>query len=120
MTSLGGIDDYLAKLPADQAACLQTLRDKIVALLPQAEEVMSYAMPGHRIGKSVIAGYAGFAKNCGFYPHSGGIIPAFAGELDARGFKYSKSGVNFTPAAPLPDDLLERIIAARLKEAGLG
>lgn len=76
-------------------------------------------MPGHRFGKKMIAGYAGFTKHCGFYPHSGGIVPGFGDELEERGFKYSKSGVLFTPAKPLPDDLLERIVAARLKEAGL-
>lgn len=120
MTKPGGIDDYLATLPDDQARCLQELRLAVRRLIPQAEEVISYAMPGHRIGKAMIAGYAGFAKHCGFYPHSGSIIPAFNSELEERGFKYSKSGVTFTPTRPLPADLLERIIAARLKEAGLG
>ena len=110
------IDTYLAALPADQAACLSTLRDHLRSLLRQADEVISYAMPGHRIGKKVIAGYAGFAKHCGLYPHSGGIIPAFAAELDALGFKHSKSGVLFTPVKPLPDDIVRRIVAARLAE----
>jgi uncharacterized protein YdhG (YjbR/CyaY superfamily) len=119
MTTPGGIDDYLATLPDDQARCLQDLRSRVKALLPEAEEVISYAMPGHRIGKKMIAGYAGFSKHCGFYPHSGGVVPMFGGELEARGFKYSKSGVLFTPDKPIPDDLLERLIAARLAEAGL-
>jgi len=117
---MNGIDDYLATLPDDQARCLQEMRKRVNALLPASEEVISYAMPGHRIGKKMIAGYAGFTKHCGFYPHSGGIIPAFNAELEVRGFKYSKSGVLFTPARPLPADLLERIVAARLAEAGHG
>lgn len=112
------IDEYLKGLPDDQAACLGALRARVRVLLPAAEEVISYAMPGHRIGKKVIAGYAGFAKHCGFYPHSGSVVPAFYEELDQRGFKYSKSGVLFTPLKPLPDDLVDRIVAARLKEAG--
>ena len=119
MTTPGGIDDYLATLPDDQARCLQDLRERVIALLPGSEEVISYAMPGHRLGKKMIAGYAGFIKHCGFYPHSGGVVPGFASELEARGFKHSKSGVLFTPTKPLPDDLLERLIAARFKEAGL-
>ena len=119
MTTLGGIDDYLATLPDDQARCLQDLRERVIKLLPGSEEVISYAMPGHRLGKKMIAGYAGFTKHCSFFPHSGSVVPAFAAELDERGFTYTKSGVHFTPEGPLPDDLLERLIAARFKEAGL-
>ena len=119
MTTPGGIDAYLSTLPDDQARCLQDLRKRVTALLPASEEVISYAMPGHRVGKKMIAGYAGFTKHCSFFPHSGGVVPAFAAELKERGFSYTKSGVHFTPTKPLPDDLLERLIAARLKEAGL-
>ncbi len=113
------IDGYLAALPPDQRACLSVLRHQIRDLLPTAQECISYAMPGHRIGTKVIASYAGFARHCGFYPHSGGIIPAFWAELDQLGFKHSKSGVLFTPEKPLPGDLIARIVAARLGELGL-
>jgi len=118
MTTPGGIDDYLSTLPDDQARCLQDLRERVSALLPESEEVISYAMPGHRIGRKMIAGYAGFTKHCSFFPHSGGVVPAFADEIKELGFSFTKSGVHFTPERPLPDDLLERLIAARLTEAG--
>ena len=119
MTTAATHDAYLSALPPDQQALLTDLRRSLGQLLPQATEVTSYAMPGFRIGKKVVAGYAGFARHCGFYPHSGGIIPLFAAELDALGYKHSKSGVLFTPAHPLPQDLLARIVAARLTEVGL-
>jgi uncharacterized protein YdhG (YjbR/CyaY superfamily) len=77
---------------------------------------MSYAMPGFRQGKKMVAGYAGFAKHCGFYPHSGGIIPQLAPEIEELGFKWSKSGVSFTPSHPLPEELVHRIVALRLAE----
>jgi uncharacterized protein YdhG (YjbR/CyaY superfamily) len=76
-------------------------------------------MPGFRIGKTVIAGYAGFARNCGYYPHSGNIIPAFDAELTALGFRHTPGAISFTPAHPLPPDLVARLVAARLAEAGL-
>lgn len=116
--SAADIDGYLATLPPDQRACLSDVRAQIRTLLPDAQECISYAMPGHRVGTKVIAGYAGFARHCGLYPHSGGIIPAFGAELDQLGFKHSKSGVLFTPAKPLPADLIARIVAARLAELG--
>lgn len=118
MTKPETIDAYLALQPVAMRAALVGVRVIVNDILPDAEEVISYAMPGHRIGKKVIAGYAGFTHHCGFYPHSGGIIPAFAEELDERGFRHSKSGVLFTPTHPLPRDLIERIVAARLIEVG--
>jgi uncharacterized protein YdhG (YjbR/CyaY superfamily) len=109
-------DIYLAALPGDQQQALGDLRRYLRTILPDAEEVMSYAMPGFRQGKKMVAGYAGFAKHCGFYPHSGGIIPQLAPEIEALGFKWSKSGVSFTPSHPLPEELVHRIVALRLAE----
>jgi uncharacterized protein YdhG (YjbR/CyaY superfamily) len=85
-------------------------------LLPEADEVISYAMPGFRQAGKVIAGYAGFARNCGFYPHSGRVIQAFADELAALGFRHTPGAVQFTPATPLPDDLVARLVDARPAE----
>jgi uncharacterized protein YdhG (YjbR/CyaY superfamily) len=118
MTTAMSHDAYLAARPDDQRAALQALRVLLAGLLPQAEEVISYAMPGFRIGKSVIAGYAGFARNCGFYPHSGNIIPQFATDLAALGFRHTPGAIQFTPARPLPGDLVARLVAARLAEVG--
>jgi len=90
---------WLAALPADQRAALQALRTQIRAHLPQAEECISYAMPGFCIGKMVV-GYAAFTHHLGLYPHSGSVIPRLGTELS--GWKTSKSGVLFTPSHPLP------------------
>lgn len=116
MTAAASHDAYLSALREDQRACLQQLRDVIRAEVPDAEEVMSYAMPGfRRPGSKVFAGYAAI-KNCGYYPHSGNILKQFAREL--TGWKWSDGAVQFTPANPLPDDLIRRLVRARLAEIG--
>jgi len=108
---------YLNALPDGQRAALTALHHTLRALLPDHIEVMSYAMPGFRQpgpkGKMVV-GYAGFARHCGLYPHSGSIIPALASET--TGFKTSKSGILFTPDHPLPAALIARILALRVAE----
>ena len=81
--------------------------------------VVPYAMPGFRLGGKMVAGYAGFARNCGFYPHSGNIIPQFADEIAALRFRHRPGAISFTPARPLPEDLVRRLVAARLAELGL-
>ena len=111
------VDAYLASVLPAQRVVLQELRAFLRGLLPDHLEVMSYAMPGFRQpgpkGR-VVAGYAGFAKHCGFYPHSGSIIPQFSQET--AGFKTSKSGILFTSAHPLPDHLVLLLVNARLAE----
>lgn len=113
------VDAYLAALPPDQRDALTALRARLKTLLPDHPEVMSYAMPGlrqpGRKGKMVV-GYAAFAKHLGLYPHSGTVIP----QIDCTPFKTSKSGVLFTPDRPLPDALLEKIIATRQAELAAG
>ena len=74
-------------------------------------------MPGLRQpGKNgkMVAGYAAFARNCGYYPHSGTIVPRFAADL--TGFKTTPGAIQFTPANPIPEPLVHRLIDARLAE----
>lgn len=118
MATAADHDAYLAALADErQRRVLTILRQQIVTMLPESLECISYAMPAFRQpgrkGK-VIIGYAAFSRHCAVYPHSGGVIPRLAAELD--GWKTSKSGVLFTPEKPLPPDLIRRIIDTRLDE----
>ena len=111
------VDAYLFALPRDQHDALQALRATLRVLLPDHLEVISYAMPGFRqpgINGQMVAGYAAFRRNLGFYPHSGRIIGQFPAETVA--YKSSKGGVLFTPGHPLPVSLIEKLVAARLAE----
>lgn len=113
------VESYLAALPPDQRAALTALRAQLQALLPDHVECMSYAMPGFREpgpkGR-MVAGYAGFARHLGLYPHSGSVIP----HIDCRPFKTTKSGILFAPDHPLPARLVERIIRSRQAELAAG
>ena len=113
------VEAYLSVLPAAQQAALRKLRATLARLLPDHIECLSYAMPGFRQpgpkGR-MVAGYAGFARHLGLYPHSGSVIP----QIDCSPFKSSKSGVLFSPDQPLPDALLRAIIETRQAELAAG
>lgn len=101
-------------------------------LPPDAQRVLSYAMPGWRIpvrgqaqtstatppATKVAAGIAAFKNHLGFYPHSGSIIPKLAADLNAEGFKTSKSGILFTPEHPIPDWALKEALRLRVEQIG--
>jgi uncharacterized protein YdhG (YjbR/CyaY superfamily) len=113
------IEAYMAAVPSKHRDVLNDLHARLRHRLAGATELISYAMPGFRLKGKTVAGYASFKAHCSFFPHSGSIVPQFADELKALGFSFTKSGVHFTPEKPLPDNLLDRLVAARLKEAGL-
>lgn len=109
-------DAYLAEMTPDQRDLLNIFRAQLSALLPGADEVIAYAMPGYQLDGKVVAGYAGWAKHCSFYPHSGHIVPLFLDEITALGLSHTQSAVHFTADNPIPENLLVRMLAARRAE----
>lgn len=111
-------DAYIAEAPEDLRPLLAGLRAQLVRALPDAEEVIAYKMPGFRIGKSIVAGYAAFSKQCGLYL-SPGAIQAHADDIAAAGLKFTKTGVTFSPRQPIPDGLVRKLARASLKAQNL-
>lgn len=75
-------------------------------------------MPGFRIGKTIIAGYAAFSKQCGLYV-SPGAITAHVDEIVANNLKATKTGITFSPQKPISNELVERLALASRKDFGL-
>jgi uncharacterized protein YdhG (YjbR/CyaY superfamily) len=73
------IDDYLAAVSDDQRAALQRLRRTIRAIVPRAQECISYQLPAFRLDGKVLVWFGAAAKHCAFYP--GGVVPEFQREL---------------------------------------
>ena len=108
-------DGYIAEAPEELRPLLVRLRAELARALPDAEEVIAYKMPGFRIGKSIVAGYAAFSKQCGLYV-APSAIKAHAEEIAAAGLKCSKTGVTFSPRQPIPDGLVKKLAVASRKE----
>lgn len=105
------IDDYLAKLPADQRAALETLRGQIRALAPDAVEAISYGLPTFKLNGNLVH-FGAAAKHCAFYP--GAVVTQFADRL--KGFETAKGTIRFQPDAPLPPELIEDIVRHRVAQ----
>lgn len=105
-------DEYIAAYPADVQKRLQQIREVIKKAVPQALEVISYAMPAYKVN-SVLVYFAGWDKHIGFYPGAGAIAH-FKDELSA--YKGAKGSVQFPSDESLPVDLINRIVAYRVTE----
>ena len=111
-------DAYIAAAPEPLRPLLTRLRETLVEALPDAEPVIEYGMPGLRLGKSVVAGYAAFSQQCGLYLPAAAIA-AEADAIAAAGLKATKTGVTFSPKKPLPDELARRLALASREALGL-
>lgn len=110
------IDTYLEMLEHPAARrTLSALRDQLRKLLPDATETISYRMPAYRLANGkVAAGFAFSGKNCGYYPHSGNIVPQLQSILSE--YRTTPGAVSFPPERPLPAGVVKALVRARLEE----
>jgi uncharacterized protein YdhG (YjbR/CyaY superfamily) len=105
------IDAYLAALPDDQHAALQSLRETVAATAPEAVEAISYGIPAFRYRGEAIVWYHATKRHCSFFP-TGEPIDAHREALAE--FEVSKGTIRFTPDHPLPKDLVAEMVRYRV------
>lgn len=107
------IDDYLNNVNPAQRTELERIRSIAKAMLPNAEEVISYGMPTIKYkGKSVL-GFDAHKNHIGIYPYSGRIISTIK-ELEE--YNTTKGAIRENINKPMPKSLIEKIIRERLKQ----
>jgi uncharacterized protein YdhG (YjbR/CyaY superfamily) len=106
------IDEYIAGFPREVQERLQRIRAVIRAAAPEAEEAIKYQIPTFVLHENLVH-FAAFPKHIGFYPTPSGIA-AFSGEL--AGYQTAKGSVQFPLDAPVPFDLIQRMVEFRVKE----
>jgi len=113
--SASEIDDYLLRLDEPKRSTLNRLRRDILAVVPDAEQCFSYAVPGFKIAGKTIAGFAAFKNHLSYLPHSGSVFPELAEEL--ADYEKSSGSLRFPVDQPLPPELVEKLIRVRLRQA---
>ncbi len=108
------VDRYLEGLDEPARATLDQLREDIRAVIPEAEQVISYGMPAFRLGGKVVAGFAAFKNHLSYLPHSGSVLDALRDDLD--GYTHTKGSLHFPLDSPLPRPLVKKLIATRLSQ----
>lgn len=113
--SAAEIDDYLVRLDEEKRATLTELRDTIAAIVPDAEQGLSYGMPAFRLRGKTIAGFAAFKNHLSYLPHSGRVLAKLGSQTDR--YTKTKSSLHFPVDTPLPEPLVRELLAARISEA---
>ncbi|HEY2594814.1 MAG TPA: DUF1801 domain-containing protein [Chloroflexota bacterium] len=108
------IDAYLALVKGDRRVALEQLRKTIRAVVPKAEECISYGIPAFRLDGRIVAGFASTAKGCSYFPFSGSTLRTLAKEV--ADYDQTKSSLHFDPTRPLPATLVRKLVKARIAE----
>ena len=77
------IDAYLAGVEEPKRSTLEALRRSILAVVPDAEQCISYGMPAFRVDGVVVAGFAAFKNHLAYLPHSGAVLGDLGDDLAA-------------------------------------
>jgi uncharacterized protein YdhG (YjbR/CyaY superfamily) len=109
------VDQYLDALEEPKRITLARLRQTILDILPEAEQGISYGVPAFKVRGKTIAGFAAFKNHLSYLPHSGSVFPQLRDEL--TGYSASSGALRFGIDEPLPDALVEKLIAVRLQQA---
>ena len=111
------IDRYLAGLDEPKRSTLEEVRRRILDVVPKAEQVISYGVPGFKVQGKTIAGIAAFKNHLSYVPHSGSVLAQLQDEIGD--YSQTKSALHFAVDMPLPQHVIRRLLLTRMRECGL-
>lgn len=107
------IDAYIAGLAPVFREAIAHIRKTVRAAAPEAEEVITYAMPGIAFHGALVS-YFAFTKHCSFFPMGNAVFVGMADEIAP--WRTSTGTMQFPPDALPPDELITRMVRARISE----
>jgi uncharacterized protein YdhG (YjbR/CyaY superfamily) len=113
-SGLKTVDDYIASQPEAAQPALTQVRNAIRKALPAAEEVISYNIPTYKLDGAMVIYFAGWKQHYSLYPAGARLLAAFKDDLAA--YEINKSTIRFALSAPVPVQLIQRIVKFRVTE----
>jgi uncharacterized protein YdhG (YjbR/CyaY superfamily) len=114
VVSAAEIDAYLDSLAEPKRTTLSELRQTILRVIPDADQGISYGVPAFKVNGKTVAGFAAFKNHLSYLPHSGSVFRELPDEL--AGYSMSSGALRFEIDHPLPHELVEKLIAVRLRQ----
>ncbi|MGA0856753.1 MAG: DUF1801 domain-containing protein [Candidatus Nanopelagicales bacterium] len=108
------VKDHYSKSPLTHQPTMFEMRARILEIVPDAEEVVSYGMPAFKVNGNIVAGLLANKTYVGYYPFSGSVLQNFSHELSK--YTTTKSALHIPLDQPLPKALIKKLIRARLSE----
>ena len=104
-------DAAFAQLPPPQRSIFEHITEKVEALAPGVERVISYGMPSFKYKGKILLHMGAFKNHISLFPASDEMVEVLGEQLAKH--RVSTGTLKFTDEEPLTDELLEEIIAYR-------
>jgi uncharacterized protein YdhG (YjbR/CyaY superfamily) len=108
------VDDYIAGLPEAKQSTMRNVRQWVREAAPDADEVITYKMPGFKISGRFLVSYDAYKNHYSIFPGSDGVARAMGTDIEP--FLTGKGTISFTGEKPLTETQVKGIVKARLVE----
>ena len=112
MKAYSTVDEYIALAEPKVKKALKDIRKAIKTTVPNAEEVISYQIPGYKY-HGMLVFFAAWKDHISLYP-APWSAEALKKEMSA--YKGSKGTIKFPIDEPMPLTLIKRMVKYRVKE----
>lgn len=106
-------DAYIASQPQPVRETIEKIRALVWSIVPDAKEVISYQVICYKY-HYMLVGIGVTRDYCSFYVMSPGLVKQMKEEL--KEVKVSGSTLHFMSGQPLPEELIRKIVIARMME----
>ena len=90
------------------------LRETIRAAAPDADEVITYKMPGFKTHGQFLVSYDAFQSHYSLFPASDGVVKGLGAAIEP--YLVGKGTIRFPASRPIPVDLVRQIVEIRVAE----
>jgi len=108
------VDAYIAALPDERRGPMEQLRAAIRGAAPDAEEVITYKMPGFKAHGTFLVSYDAYKAHFSLFPASQAVVDELGDEVAPH--VKGRGTLQFPAKEPLPLDLIRQIVEIRVRE----
>lgn len=108
------VSEYLNKLSKEERETLETIRKQILNLMPESEERLSRGVPFFYYKGKRAVGLRSSKTHLSFFIMEGNILDNHRSEISA--YANSSTVIKFNPKNPLDEDIIEKLVLARMEE----
>ncbi|MFC4605810.1 iron chaperone [Rhodococcus kronopolitis] len=107
------VDEYIASFPDDVRPVLQEIRRTVHAVVPGAEETISYKIPAITLGGRHLVYFAGWKRHVSVYP-----LPSGDTEFERRlaAYRSGTGTAKFPLGEPIPYDLIGQLVGLLVEQ----
>ena len=108
------VDEYIALLPAAQSRAMSEIRAAVRAAAPEAEEVITYKMPGFKLGGRFLVSYDAYKAHFSLFPWDDAMREELGAEIEP--YVSGRGTIRFPADRPIPIDLVRRVAGIRVRQ----